>query len=120
MPKTLDARDLDHFTGSEEFYTQPLYGRVRYTEGVRHVAEAGEAYWLLDAIIFSARHVRRLQGEAFQVWHLAVLDGRGVLTCTDGDSDDALYTQRIPYTDFPVPEVTLWLVDGVLMLPSEY
>lgn len=120
MSKTLTAHDLTHFIGSEEFYTQPLYGRVRYTEGVQHVAETGEAYWLLDAIIFSARHEPRLRDEGFQVWTLTVKEASALLTCTDGDSDQPLYVQHIPFTDFPLDTIVLWLVEGTLMLPQEY
>lgn len=43
---------------------------------------------------------------------------------TDGNSDTPIVTQAIDYTDFPLDEVTLWLVRGgptwTLMLPSEY
>ena len=40
-------------------------------------------------------------------------------TATDG-MDHELAAQAIPFTDFPLEEVSLWLVDGTLMLPSEY
>jgi hypothetical protein len=29
-------------------------------------------------------------------------------------------TQNIPYTDFPLAEVKMYLTEGVLMLTSEY
>jgi len=28
--------------------------------------------------------------------------------------------EKIPYTDFPPGEVKLYLIDGVILLPSEY
>ena len=31
-----------------------------------------------------------------------------------------LASQDIPYTDFPLAEITAWLVDGTLILPGEY
>lgn len=120
MSKTLIVSDLDQFVGSDELYTTPLYRPMQYTEGARYVANAGEAWWLLDAIIFSAKHVRRVREEPFQVWTLTVKDARGWLSCTDGDNETPLYRQRIPLTDFPLSTITLWLVSNVLMLPSEY
>ena len=37
------------------------------------------------------------------------------------DGNHNLYLQKnIPLTDFPSGEWVLWLVDGVLLLPSEY
>jgi hypothetical protein len=48
--KTLTKADLAHFTGSEHWYSHGLVRSVLYTDGARHVAEAGGAYWLLDEI----------------------------------------------------------------------
>jgi len=28
--------------------------------------------------------------------------------------------QAIPYTDFPLEEMKIWVQNGVMMLPSEY
>jgi hypothetical protein len=28
--------------------------------------------------------------------------------------------QKIPYTNFPLDEVKMYLIDGVILLPSEY
>ena len=48
--KTLTAADLAMFTGSEQFYRHSINRKVVYSEGTRHVAEAGGAYWLLDEL----------------------------------------------------------------------
>jgi hypothetical protein len=37
----------------------------------------------------------------------------------DGDGNQ-LQQFRLSFTDFPFEHFTLWLVDSVLMLPSEY
>ncbi len=47
----LNAEALAQFTGSQEFYRHALSGGCNYTEGVQYLAEAGGAYWLLDAIL---------------------------------------------------------------------
>jgi hypothetical protein len=31
-----------------------------------------------------------------------------------------LTSQDISYTDFPLTDIAVWLIDGTLMLPSEY
>lgn len=46
-------------------------------------------------------------------------DNSAVLTC-ERDTDEPMITQEIPFTDFPLAEITLYLCDGVLLLPSEY
>jgi hypothetical protein len=117
--KTLRAGDLDRFTGSEHWYRHPLSDIITYTDGARHVAANGGAYWLLDAIVSHQLdpHVRR---KPFQSWTLKVApDCSARLVCEDG-SGKLIVTQPIPFTDFPLPEITLWLIDNVIFLPNEY
>lgn len=117
---SLTPQDLAHFTGSDVFYRHPLSAGCVYTEGVQYLAEAGSAYWLLDAILCPQPHDPTLRGAAFQVWTLTVgKDGAATLVCTDGD-DQHLYTHAIPWTDFPLETVTLWFANRTLYLPSEH
>jgi len=106
--------DLKHFTGSENFYKSSL-GLI-YTDGIQHVAETVGAYWLID-LVGSVQY--KLKSEPFQSWDLKVKDSKGVIVCTDGN-DNVLYTQEIPFTDFPLEEIQLFAVDNTLMLTSEY
>lgn len=116
---TLRASDLAHFTGSECWYRHPLYPSITYTDGAQYMAEAGGAYWLLDAIV-SHQHDPRVRNEPFQVWTLRVAPDRSaLLTCEDRDHG-LVASQSIAFTDFPLPEITLWLQNDVIFLPSEY
>lgn len=130
-PRRLGAHDLLQFTGSETFYKHWLGGIV-YTEGVQFVAEKGGAYWLIDAV---ASHQARLRQPAapgsrwdlardFQLWWLKVdlQEKDAVLECWADypDPKGALIIQAIGYTDFPLPEIKLYLRDSTLMLPGEY
>lgn len=121
----LKASDLRQFTGTERWFRHALAPDVVYTEGVQHVAEHGGAYWLIDAIVF-AQIDPRLHREDRQFWKLQLdKDGSGAeLFCTDGGKDDEepvrIYTQKIPFTDFPLAEIDLWFMDNTILLPSEY
>jgi hypothetical protein len=116
----LRAQDLAQFTGSQTFYRHALSGGCVYTEGVQYLAEAGSAYWLLDAILCPQLHHSALCGAEFQVWTLTVLaDRSATLICTDGD-DERLHVHPIPWTDFPLDTVTLWFANRTLYLPSEH
>ena len=123
-PSQLRA-SLAHFIGSETFIRHGLARSVLMTEGVVFLAEQAGAHWLTDAIA-SYLHDARARQEDFQVWHLVVdaSTRRATLTMTDGNTNKSIITQEIEYTDFPLDEITLWLIsDGphrVLMLPSEY
>jgi hypothetical protein len=120
MTKTLSESDLRQFTGSETWYRHAINCKVLYTEGAQYLAEHGGAYWLLDAIAIAQAHVEEVAGEEFQVWTLRVAnDGTAILKCENGNGK-AVYLQAIDFTDFPLPEVTLYYCNNVIHLPSEY
>ena len=115
----LTEADLNRFTGTEHWYRHGLNRNVLYTDGAKYVADEGGAYWLLDAIAFSQLSIRAVAAEEFQVWKLTVrTDQTATLTCEDGNYN-AVYTQEIPFTDFPVPEVVLWFENSTIYVPSE-
>jgi len=115
----LSESDLSRFTGSENRYRHALNRKVLFTEGAKYVADQGNAYWLLDAIVIAQQHEDCARA-GFQVWKLTVPEDRfAYLVGTDGD-DNILYTQPFDFTDFPRDEITLWFSNGVIHLPSEH
>ncbi len=122
----LNARELEaglaQHTGSETFTLHGLARNVRMTEGVVWLANNAEAHWLTDAVV-SYLADDRAKREPFQVWTLrtALISNSAALTMTNGNSKKAIVAQAIEYTDFPLPEVVLYLVresdHWVLMLP---
>lgn len=118
--KTLDAADLAHFTGSENWYRHALNRDVLYTDGAQHVAEYGGAYWLLDEIAMAQRFHASVAAATFQVWRLFVrTDRSATLSCEDGNGV-VVMTTALQFTDFPLTEITLYCADSVIHLPSEY
>jgi len=115
----LTAQDLAQFTGTEQWYRCALNRKLLYTDGVRHVAEHGGAYWLIDEII-CVQLIRSVAAESFQFWQLVVgADRSAMLTCEDGNGA-LVYQKRIPFTDFPLQRIAFYFTGGVLLLPSEY
>ena len=111
-------RELAHFTGDLERFRH-WTGRTIYTPGVQYLAENANAYWLVDLVV-SWQLQRKIAAARFQVWKLTVRPDRTAMAVATDGGDRELATQTIPLTDFPLEEVSLWLVDGTLMLPSEY
>src|SRR3984885_3311975 len=101
---------LNIFTGSENWYRHGLNRAVLFTDGAKHVADAGGAYWLLDEIAL-AQHDKKIAAEPFQVWKLMVSGNSASLTCEDGN-DNVVTRKAIEFTDFPLPEITLWFTDN--------
>jgi hypothetical protein len=116
---TLSESQLRQFIGSENWYRHPINRTVLYTDGAQFLAEHGGAYWLLD-IIAIAQYEPCVAQEDFQLWDLRVgSDRSATILCTDGNGN-AVYTQEIPFTDFPLPGVRLYFANNVIHLPSEY
>jgi hypothetical protein len=117
--KSLKKEDLSQFTGTEQWYRHGIARKMLYTDGAKHVAESGGAYWLLDEIAF-AQSIRPVAAEAFQFWKLKVSPSHSAtLACEDGNSE-IVFTKKIEFTDFPIDEIAFYFTDNVLMLPSEY
>jgi hypothetical protein len=106
-------------TGTEHWYRYWM-GPMLYTDGVKGLAEAAGAYWLIDLIMSYQTGARR-KAAPFQVWTLKVRqDGTAVAEMRQDSDRPAEITQEIPSTDFPLDEVQLYLCDNVLLLPGEY
>jgi hypothetical protein len=118
--KTLSKSDLAQFTGSDNWYRHSINRNVLYTNGARHVAEYGGAYWLLDEIAIIQPYNKHVAAEEFQVWRLTVRPDRtATLACDDGNSN-IVFAKEIEHTDFPLDEITLYFANNVIHLPSEY
>jgi hypothetical protein len=118
--KILSADDLAQFTGTEQWYRHSVNRTILYSEGAQHVAEHGEAYWLLDEIALIQPYDKSVAAEEFQVWRLNVRpDKTASLTCDDGNKN-VVFSKEIQYTDFPLESITLYFANNVIHLPSEY
>jgi hypothetical protein len=120
-PKLTEA-DLAQFTGTENYYFNPLFGRRnKYSDGVKYVAEVAGAYWLLD-IVLSHQIDPKACAEEFQVWTLAKIHGTDgcTVTMTDGNSETPIIQQKVEFTDFPLDNFKMWRANEVLYLPSEH
>jgi len=60
-----------------------------------------------------------IKAEEFQVWTLKKDGIKAIITVGDGN-DNIVKTFKIPYTTFPLEEYTLWMIQGRLILKSEY
>lgn len=128
----LTEADLRGFTGDLDRYRHPLNRSVIYTPGVRFLAERGQAYWLIDAIVshFRSPTMRKAVADDerlqwLQFWALDVQeDNSAVLTARSDCDVEPFVQQDIQYTDFPLAHVDIWAgFDSqywTLYLPSEH
>ena len=120
MKPTKEILDIiNHSNCSEAYHKYSSFTHYPVvTDGVIALAEAAGCYWFLD-IIGSYQGDARLDPH-FQVWTLVVnLDKKA--GAVNGFNDKTLIlSQDIPFTDFPLDAVKLYLMDGIILLPSEY
>lgn len=102
-----------HATGTEAYHKLGL-SPVVATDGVLAVCQHAGAFWLFDAITSYSRK------EEFQIWELESKDRKAVLTMKEDSDQPILVRQDIGHTDFPEGLWKFYLIDGVLLLPSEY
>jgi hypothetical protein len=122
MPdKGKEPLNLSQFTGTTTWFRHKMFRRFTYTDGVQYLAQEAGAYWLIDAIL-SHQLDPLAQAEPFQNWTLTVRpDATATLAMTDGNGEQAIIRQEIPFTDFPLPEISLWFENNLtLLLPSEH
>jgi hypothetical protein len=119
MKTEAEIRDaLRCATGTSQYHKWSFIpGAPKATDGVVALAEDAEAWWLLDAIV--SHQGNPGLDPAFQVWTLVVApDNTATLQgCNDVTP---VVTQEIEYTDFPLFSIELYVINGVILLPSEY
>lgn len=130
MSETLDTitpGTLAGFISTTRYYRYMM--GLFLTDGTHYLASHG-AGWLLD-IVASARLVPEVRRVPYEFWTLRVDKDthKATVTCTDGGEghdERVLYRQDIDWTDFPLPEIKLYVVHDeslrakVALLTSEY
>lgn len=114
--------ELLNFHGTEHYHRLTMVTNLLVTDGVKYLADSCGAYWLLDVI---ASHLSKMKSFNVIVFKKNKKGSGGKFTATDDLPANHTYAkQTIAYTDFPLPEIRMYLVfDGqnlVLMLPTEY
>ena len=108
---------LGQFNGSMVFYRCGVVPQMMFSEGAHFVAESCGAYWLIDGIAI-LQLTPKVRAEEFQIWKLAVTGHKAVLTLDDGNGN-IIVRKSVSFTDFPLPEVTLWVENNTIYLPRE-
>jgi hypothetical protein len=123
---------LDQFTGSAQYHRySPLFPNFWLTDGALFLAEKAGCFWLFDQLASLQAHSaiqNHPQLESMQFWYLTVnADASALLSC-EWDKGKIVYEEKIVYTDFPLPLISIWVgattvgdrSGFVALLPSEY
>ena len=112
----ISQSDLNQFTGTQAYYY--VFGK-KITDGVKYLMENGAGWLVTDILSYQVE--TDVQKIPFQIWELHVfLDKTAILTMAEDVGKPIIVKEKYNYTDFPLPYIKLYFVDGVLLLPSEY
>ena len=108
----------------KQLHTLPLC-RTRYTEGIRYLVQAAEAFWLLtDVSVMGKSLSNKSYFITVDFRKLSTAEkeeiGFGATISYSDGNDNIFEVQKYHITDFPLDEIRLFFIDGTLMLPSEY
>ncbi len=117
-------KNLQQFSGSETVYSFPLIN-TRYTEGMKYLATAADAYWLITDVSVIAKSLMRksyfitIDFKRLPIAKKGTVGHEAEIAYSDGNGN-IFETHRYEVTDFPLDELRLFFVNGTLMLPGEY
>ena len=109
---------LRQFIGTEHYYKSIVPAMV-YTDGIQYLAEKTGAHWLID-LVASYNTLKFKSKYRFQVWTIEIAEDKScIVYCREDTEDPRIVEQKIVYTDFPM-DFEFFVVDGVMMLKTEY
>jgi hypothetical protein len=108
---------LNQCIGTTQYFFNPLYPGMNYTDGVKMFAEMAECYWFLDIV---GTEIAPMQREhEFLVIKLIVADSKATIDVSDGNLNP-VYSRQIEWTDAPEGTWEFFLQNDVLLIPNEY
>lgn len=110
---------LSCFHGTTSYYKHQIMAgfSINITDGCNYLRINCKCFWLFDIILSYQGKLKEIE---FQVWKLKkIKENEFRISCEDGNDNEILF-QDIPYSDFPLNEITIWLTNGIALLPSEY
>ena len=119
---------LNQFSGTENYYNDFL--GLKLTDGTAYLSQVCCCGWLVSDISavysFEPKIKENRKENNFLICCLNInkSEKTAVLTIKEDTDSPILYTQKYTYTDiskyYSGDEIKLYLIDGVLLLPSEY
>ena len=116
------AEQLEQFYGTEQYHKFNMFFRTVATDGVIYFAQHGQAFWALDEMcIMRMKLIEKMKitNNDWLFFTITSKNGKADIVCDDGN-DNILAKKHIAYTDLGAGEYKFYLMDNVLLLPSEY
>jgi len=125
----ISQNDLTQFRGTEHYYKD--FMDLKITDGIKFFMEQARCGWLISDIavinaIDRAVLKNKADGNTFLVVDIKInrAEKKLIWTLKEDTDEPILYQQKYDYTDimnyYDGEEMKFYLIDNVLLLPSEY
>lgn len=94
-----------------------------FSDGVKWLSDHGKCRWILTDIAYFQLRIKSdyPQLEPFQIWSLKRMSAHRVaFECRAGTHQRPMILDEVDVEQCVFTEITLWLVNGMLLLPNEY
>jgi hypothetical protein len=98
---------------------KPLPYYPKLTDGVFGLMQMADARWLIEEIANYQSTEEKLD-PLFQVWELKVDLEEQTAVLTGSNGADLIIAHEYMTINFPLKEITFYLIDGIIMLPLEH
>jgi hypothetical protein len=116
-------RTLKELKRAKSFHKFLYPGRspILISSGCKFLLENCDSSFIFDTII-KARELEVLKGVNFEVWTLHQLknDMSWILSCSTNCDKKPILIKSIPLCNFPLSEITIWVIQNVALLPQEH
>lgn len=110
-------QDLEQFIGTEHWYRVSPFTKYAITDGVKYFADNGGAYWAVHDILATAVALK----QEMLVAKVTSNNQQATIEYEDGNGNKLEFaTSKYPYTDLQEGVYRFYVMDGVMLLPSEY
>jgi len=101
-------------------FLYPGKSPILISTGCKLLLDNCDSSFLFDTII-KAQELKILKGVNYQAWTLQQLknDMSWLITCSSDCDKKPILIKSIPLSDFPLPEITIWVIQKVALLPQE-
>ena len=114
----VSTEELQQFIGTEKYHklnNLPIFA----TDGVTYFCEKAEAFWLFDEMSLDVTMNKKLKEHAdFIVCKVSANDNEATITYEDGNYNQII-KRKIDFTTLD-GNYKFYIIDGIILLPSEY
>ena len=116
------AERLDGFHGTECYHRFNLFTPIEATDGVIYFAKEGNAFWALEQMVVMRMQLiekGKIQPSEWLFFTITSNGKKADIVVDDGNGN--IYAKKhIAHTDLEEGGYKFYLMDNVLLLPSEY